>query len=341
MRYILLFLVLTPGLAAAPTDPGLPTLVAARQFAARTLQQMESSHHARVALPPTPSVDLGTLRTAMNDDDLDVYSASAAAFTLGATSTADLTAAVDALLRQMERVMFAIPDFQHDLIMALGARAVPALTRHLNNSMVLDLLGEMGPEAAGAVPALKNVLGTRNVEVASALASVGTEEAISAALPVLLRAAEDPFSPWAKNAATALGTIGRNLPRAALPTLRGLLQSPNPDTRLAAAISLGRAGDSDGAARALGTLVRGAQLHDPHDALVELQRLGANATPAVNDLVAFTRDEDTRLEFRAAAATLAKVAPRNQTVIDTLRSAANDPRLAPLLSPDVIDRLRP
>lgn len=47
----------------------------------------------------------------------------------------------------------------------------PARTtiRHLNDSMVLDILGDLGLEARNAVPALKEVLGTRNVEVAAAV----------------------------------------------------------------------------------------------------------------------------------------------------------------------------
>jgi len=331
--------------AAAAADE--QSLQAARDFAAQTLSQMKPHHHdvlggragtMSVKKLKSPKVDLPTLRAAMSSAELDVFSISASAFTLGTASPADADAAVEALLRQMNRAMFADPDTQHHLIVALGARAVPALLRHLNDSMVLGILGDIGPEAKSAVPALKAILGTRNVEAAKALVEIGTDDAVAAATPVLQRVAADPFDPWAKAAAIALGETGRRSAQSSVPILRRLLAAPDSDTRMYSAFALARLGDTETAAKALGTMVRERALDDPFPALAALTEMGTAALPARDDLIALTLDAAYgKSEHRAEAATaLAKIAPRDPKVVSALRAASADLALTPLLTREVM-----
>jgi|GEM_PF-3633297 len=344
-KLILIATLLTLARNSWAADAKSAALQAARQFATEALDAMQSHEddalggpviQHKTILKAAPAVDLAVLRSALKDPQLDIFSISASAFTLGRASEADTDATVRTLLRQMNRAMFAQPDVQHHLLVALGARAVPELIRHLGDSMVLEILGDMGSEAKSAVPAIKAILGTRNVEAASALVGIGTDEALATAVPVLVRVAEDPYDPWAKHAAIALGRSRKINADSAIPVLRRLLTARDPDTRLYTAAALARLGDSATAARALGSIIRSKTTEDPNRALVALQRMGNQGAPARDDLIAFVQDEDQTREKRAGAAlTLARIAPKDAKVIGALRTAVADPALAQLLSAEV------
>lgn len=347
MRTLTVAAILLAAFPLAAADATSPAIAAAREFASQTLTEAEAHPatdetgspvlHRRTTPRAAPRVEVGALRSALSDRQLDVFSISASAFTLAVASPADTDAAVEALINQMNRAMFANPDVQHHLLVALGARAVPALSRHLNDSMVLDVLADIGPDARAAVPALKAVLGTRNVEVASTLVAIGTEDALAAAMPVLIRVAGDPYDPWAKEAAIALGRTRRQAAAGAVPVLRRLLATPDPETRLYAAIALSRLGDAPSGARALAALVRSQKLEDPYRALAALRQLGTQAVaPAREDLIAFVLDTYQKPEQRAEVArTLAMIAPRDAQVVGALRTVAADPALAMILSSEV------
>jgi|SRR5947209_1781713 len=326
-------------------DAKSASLEAARQFARETIAAMEIHEddalggpfiQHKVILKSTPAIDLAVLRSALQDPQLDIFSVSASAFTLGRASDKDTDVAVRTLLLEMTRAMFAQPHVQHHLLVALGARAVPELVRNLGDSMVLEILADMGVEAKAAVPSLKAILGTRNAEVAAALAAIGTEDALSAAIPVLIRVAGDPYDPWAKHAAIALGRTRKAAADPAIPVLRRLLSARDPDTRLYTAAALARLGDSVTAAHALGAIIHSKNTGDPIRALVALQRMGTLAAPARDDLIAFVQDEDQTREKRAAAAlTLARIVPKDAKAIAALKTAITDPALAGLLSREV------
>ena len=73
-------------------------------------------------------------------------------------------------------------------------------------------LGEIGPEAKGAVPALRQALQNQDevgvrVSVAYALEQIGTSEAIKAAVPALIQAFQDDDWEVRNSAAYALRQI--------------------------------------------------------------------------------------------------------------------------------------
>jgi len=204
------------------------------------------------------------LRSALNIKN-NYVSTSSAAYTLFLLDPAQVHTSVEALMAQMNKMMFTDDMLAQNLIIAIGAPAVPILTHHLNDSMVIQLLGAMGSNARSAVPALKSVLGTKNVEVAATLAAIGTPDAVGAAVPVLIKALEDPNNPHASSAVIALGNL-KALGRAAIPQVRQTLRSTNPDTRLYAAIALADIGDTANAVNALSTLIQNKELHGRHAA---------------------------------------------------------------------------
>jgi HEAT repeat protein len=262
----------------------------------------------------------------------DYVTACSAAYALYLLNPSQVETAVEALMMQMNRVMFTDLALAQRLILAIGAPAVPVLAHHLNDSMVIHLLGAMGPNANSAVPALKRVLGTSNVEVAAALVAIGSADAVAAAKPVLLAALKDPNGPHAKMAVESLGQLG---PRAAdaVPQVRRALNAVNPDTRLQAAITLADLGDTAAATEALAGLIKDKELHGRFAALQKLSDMGPKAKAAVGALIEVLSDDtDTRHGDRAlAAAALISIDPRNPAAAAAIQKASRDPKLRPLL----------
>jgi hypothetical protein len=128
-----------------------------------------------------------------------------------------------------------------------GTKAVPGLLKKLQSADMYDregaahLLGRLGADAAGAVPALVETLKNdpRNsvrFNMAAALGKIGP--AAKAAVPDLIRALqEDTGGGVQREAATALGLIGD---LSALPSLRDAVKSSQRDVQRAAAEAIER-----------------------------------------------------------------------------------------------------
>lgn len=280
---------------------------------------------ARLRQMGRPAIE--ALRSALEPKN-NYVTASSAAYALYLLEPAQVHTSVEALMVQMNKMMFTDDMLAQKLILAIGAPAVPTLTHHLNDSMVIQLLGAMGSNARSAVPALKGVLGTKNVEVAATLAAIGTPDAINAAVPVLIDALKDPNNPNASSAVIALGNL-KSLGRVAIPEVRQTLRSTNPDTRLYAAIALADMGDTENAVGALSTLIQNKDLHGRFAAIQKLGSLGPKAKSAVPALVTVISDStDKRYGDRAMAATaLTKIDPNSAETKAVLRKATGESML--------------
>ncbi len=139
--------------------------------------------------------------------------------------------------------------------MELSAGAVPSLVRCLGSGdayvrgFAAWSLGNLGPAAQGAVPALVEALeadDTANV-VAAALARIGP--AAAQAVPALAADLHGTEAGRRWRAARTLGRIGP-MAEAAVPDLRAALRDPNEAVRAHAARALGRIGAAAGPAAA-------------------------------------------------------------------------------------------
>lgn len=252
----------------------------------------------------------------------------AAAYGLFVVAPSRVATAVEALHAQMNRAMFSNQALAQDLILAIGAPGVPTLTKHLHDSMTVQLLGRMGPAAKEAVPALRERLGTSNVEVAATLARIATDDAVTAALPVLTAAARDTNGSQTQSAVIALGGLGARA-KAAAPAVREALNARAPETRLYAAIALADLGDVPAAVDALARQAADKDLDQRHLALKKLTTLGPRARAAVPNLIAVLLDDsDPRVVDRALAATaLSTIDPQNPAVTSAIQKASAQPEL--------------
>jgi HEAT repeat protein len=235
---------------------------------------------------------------------------------------------VEVLIGQMRRMAFANVRFARSLILAMGPSAVPALTRHLNDPLVLGVLGAMKGGAGAAVPALQRAVSNGNVEIAATLAAIGTPEAVSAARPVLLRALAEHHSPHLKMAVVAVGELGAEGGEAAEP-LRRLLTHRDRDVRLYAASALADVGHVAEAATALGDLAVDTTVHNRHLAVSKLGLLGAQGRPAVPRLIELLRASDARRFGERAEALIAlqRIDPADLTVRQAILTASGDPQV--------------
>ncbi|MEQ9408650.1 MAG: HEAT repeat domain-containing protein [Fuerstiella sp.] len=179
----------------------------------------------------------------------------------------------------------------------LGPVAVPALVRMTGQPRFRDLaisvLGEMGPEAGPAVPALVAFLDSDDErllrEVFIALASIGP--AAKSAQPTLLKLVRDPDAGFLRaGAAYVLGNIGET---SCLPVLKQILSDPqaaDPRTLRAAAwaVVMLQPDNQENAAIALPHLIEALSSELPlarQESLAAIARLGARAQPASSALI--------------------------------------------------------
>jgi len=228
----------------------------------------------------------------------------------------------------MRRTAFANVRLAQSLILAIGEPAVPRLAREAADPMVLSLLGMMGRKAHAAVPTLRGMLGTSNLEVAATLVAIGTPEGVRAARPVLLRALRGREEPDRKTAVIALGQLG---PRASdlAPQIRAGLGHGSPELQMFTAIALLDVGDTAGGASALGKLLSDRGLDNRYPAITILGSLGPAGRDALGDLLRALNDtSDRRFGERAdVAVALQRIAPSDPRVSEALRLAARDPDL--------------
>lgn len=186
-----------------------------------------------------------------------------------------------------------------DPLLELLREALPGVLAELGGGgrpmrTAFNILESLGPEAAGAVPFLTQVLRSR-----------------------------DKFARW--SAARTLGRIG---PAAApaVPALTPLLDDPDPDLALAAATTLQQLGPlAQAAVPDLAETVqtsRAAELRQA--ALRAIEAIGPPAaTGALPTLARALRDPDARVRV-AAAETLGRFGPEADVAVEALRQARND-----------------
>jgi HEAT repeat protein len=200
-----------------------------------------------------------------------------------------------------------------------AVEAAPALVAALEDPEVhvrfraAEALGNIGPAAVEAVPALVTALKDQDTllvapSAAQALGKIGPD-AIEA-VPVLLATLEDPgiHSAIRFEAARALGNIGADAAVAG-PALVSVLRDPNASVRLCAAEALGKIGPD--AVEAVPPLV--AALEDPDldvrcNAARALGNIGPDAAMAGPALVNLLKEPVERVRSSAAEA-LGKIGP--------------------------------
>jgi len=266
----------------------------------------------------TPAVAPALLATLAGDTDPGVRAGAATA--LGRLDPAGARAGLLHALEDRSEVVrrdaaLALQDVPLAPAEAL-ARFVPLLrsTDHYVRGFAAWRLGELGPAAAAAAPALLDALadgGASHAVVARALTRLGPDvpDAVPT-LAALLTRGDDPRQRW--DAAQALGRIG---PRAAgaVPQLVEALNDPDARLRGHAARALGRVRTTD--PRAVAALRRAARDGDAHVRAMAARALGwagAGARPALPDLSALLRDRDVKVRREAA-----KALDRIQTALKT------------------------
>lgn len=183
------------------------------------------------------------LTRALGDEALQFYAADA----LSEIGPAAVTAApVLASLLREESVDWPV----RAALANIGEGAVPSLIAVLESrdpqgqANAVQVLAQIGPGAAAAVPALRAMLGQNaaTLEVVRALGAIGPEA--RAATPDLLPLLESDHQPTRLIAALALGNIGPD----AVPKLIELLQRGDSQVQVLAALSLGQMGPAAQAA---------------------------------------------------------------------------------------------
>ncbi|NEP63091.1 MAG: HEAT repeat domain-containing protein [Symploca sp. SIO2G7] len=134
-----------------------------------------------------------------------------------------------------------------DALVECNSQAVPVLIRTLGKTqneevriIIIAALGEIGPQAAPAIPVLNELLQepSRDVRIVlvHSLGQMGQE-----AVPALIRALDDPDRGVRSNTAETIGKIGTEA-KAAIPALTAALQDEDEDTTLNAAVAIFKVG---------------------------------------------------------------------------------------------------
>jgi HEAT repeat protein len=207
--------------------------------------------------------------------------------------------------------------------------------RWLNSYQIPPVLGEMGPKAKVAVPALRSVIHDGypegNLLIAEALWRI--TRSAKESLPVLVRALRGS-PPWQytehaqERAARILGALG---PRAkpAVPALRTALRDKEPEVRMAAA---GALWNVTGSARvSVPILIQELVVESPSNrgdysrshAAQALGQMGVDAKEAVPYLSRALRDRDGSVRLAAAQA-LGRLGPQARAAVPALIKARKD-----------------
>ena len=199
-----------------------------------------------------------------------------------------------------------------DVLAELGSPAVPRLIDALRHeklrSQVVYVLGQIGPDAAPATPALAVLLADKNERVAQdaaiALAKIGP--GAKGAVPSLVKALGQADASNAPTIAYALGKIGPAAAEAE-PALSDLLKSPHRNVALASAWAMVqiRPGSAEVAAQTLPALTAGlaSDLAVAREGAAEaLGQLGPLAKEAVAALEQTANDKNENVRLAAAKA---------------------------------------
>jgi HEAT repeat protein len=220
----------------------------------------------------------------------------------------------------------------------IGKPAVPSLIEKLKaphfQQLVSTVLGEMGADAADAVPALQNLLNSKDAEARReaiiALAEIGP--AAKTAVPDLIKILDEKEFPNRGAAAYALGKIGA---KEATNVLKSAVETPDdPMLRLAsiwALLQFDPAND-DYAKIAVPRLIAALSSERPRirkEAAVTLGKLGAKSASAVADLQKALGDQVLEVRIDAIAA-LAEIGSASKPVVPDLTALLSDEELPAL-----------
>lgn len=194
----------------------------------------------------------------------------------------------------------------------LGARAVPRLIKGLEfektRPYAVYILGEIGPEAEPAVPALVELIDDENPEVQRevmfALAKIGP--GAKAAVPKLIETLQECEGPVCFGACYALGSIGADAVDAK-PVLRKALNGEDDSLCLFSAWALAHIdpGCTETCGESVPVLAKGLEDESAQfrvQAASALQCLGPLAKPAAGALKKALQDEDEQVRQAAAEA---------------------------------------
>ena len=230
-----------------------------RQFTEQAVERLKDQDpfvrvvaaRALAALPPAPEITLPIWEKAMKDADATTahYALDALA-TLGAPAVPRL---IDLLEKHKDlriHVVYTLGQMGPAAAPATDALAKLVADEDVNLATEAILaLGKIGPAAKSAVPALSAALQQKESPnaraIVLALGDIGPQAA--AAEPLVLKALESKDGSLAVLAASALLDIDARSPKAiakALPVLTACLSDPLPETRKAAADTLGELGPS-------------------------------------------------------------------------------------------------
>jgi HEAT repeat protein len=217
----------------------------------------------------------------------------------------------------------------------LAVTELVEMAKHLKNYQsekhdVVRLLGEIGPQAARAVPFLVEILRSQEPlsdslkeDAYEALGQIGP--GAKEAVPVLLEALADTkaFGRTSSRVARALGKIGPEA-RAAIPQLTRLADRGDYDTRPAAALALAQMGPE--ARMAVPVLERNARDRHMRIAVAyALWKLDDQVDRPVKVAVAVLRHSEELQDRRLLAVSLVKeMGARAKPAVDALVIAAND-----------------
>jgi len=160
--------------------------------------------------------------------DKKIMLRSAAADALGRIGNGDV-GVIDALVRALADADGVVTVSAANVLLHIGSPAVPAMIRKLPEepfrNLIVDVLGEMGPEAESAVPALVELLKTvdENLkrEIFIALATIGPKA--SAGTASMMQILENPDAgDDSAGAAYVLAPIGE---KKTIPVLKGILET--------------------------------------------------------------------------------------------------------------------
>jgi HEAT repeat protein len=188
-----------------------------------------------------------------------------------------------------------------DALAAIGPSATPVLINALKHENLRGhaayILGQIGPDAAAATPALAKLLTDKNERVAQeaavALANIGP--GAKDAVPALIEVLRQPDSPHVHAAAYALGRIGPDA-AAAKETLVELLDGADRKLALISAWSLAQMRPTKDVAEKILPVLKAGLADDValarRGAAEALGRLGKSAQDATDDLEKATHDAD-------------------------------------------------
>lgn len=218
-------------------------------------------------------------------------------------------------------------------LVKIGKGAVPTLVESLKNeslhSAVASIIGEIGPDAKAAVPALAGMLRSKDPEIRReailALASIGPEA--SQTVPELIKLASDKTSPNRPAAAFALGKMGA---KEAVPVLKeGMADKDNQVLRLASVWALlqiepANADYAKTAVPLLTDALENEKADIRREAARTLGRIGATAKSAVPALQKHLRDPASAVR-RESLIALAEIGSDTPTLlVDITRVITED-----------------